>query len=649
MKIAKSVFIIFLCLVITVLSGCNNLKNLSARSTELKIGVEGFEGNYNPFYAKSKADLEIINQMFRPIQIKGTDNSLINHSGSISYEFVGDRQVKYTVSINDNMKFSDGTHITIDDVLAFYHFISDATYDGTYKDWYLNDIVGVKEYYYDDTDYAASVASIESTVAEKYSAENISVSDLTKYLVETNIAGKYKGIDTEKSSGLTWKKYLSDSGYSREVEQISAKPSDDAWLSLVARAEAENNASAYNPSDWYRELLLNNYLKDNYANGADVNEISGIKKVNDYTCSILFNSRNINAVSQVNTLIIPKSCYSSDYVKGSANKIKELTMFSVGSGPYIIAENSAEEVRMLCNDFYEEDCGFKTLRYIDLAASEINPADGVASGKVDVIYTVINSEKMDKLKNAPVQYFINDCDYYISMFFNPRTLDESARKALISVCDPQSAVDGLVGSYYTRILSPISIRFPEYPQKAEHATLSPDSFILYKKASQTPFDKFTAYYAGSESDLEYTFLITYKEILSQNGVELELICSDRETMNAAVFAGEADIWLDRIYDGPTCDKFEYFHSTGSKNLTGISVPHIDALTVQIRTGIGLTDKVKPTETLMELVMEQLSELPLYQFQTMTVYNTETISAESFSEINPADGFTYFIPYLKPVE
>lgn len=649
MKTAKSVLIIFLCFLITVLSGCGNLKNFNARKTELKIGVEGFEGNYNPFYAESSGDLEVVRQMFRPIQIKGTDNSFINYGGSISYEFVGDKQVKYTVSINDNMKFSDGTHITIDDVLSYYHFISDATYDGTYKDWYLNDIVGIKEYYYDDVKYAEAVAEIENTVSEKYSAENITAADLTKYLVDSEIAGKFKGIDSERTAGVTWKKYLTDSGYSKDVEEVSKKPSDDAWLKLAAKAEAEMNSEAYNAAPWYRSVLMNKYLKDNYADGTDVTEISGIRKVNDYTCTILFNSRNINAISQINAFIIPKNCYITDYVKGSAEKIKEMTSFSIGSGPYIIAEQAETEVRMSRNDFYEEECGFGSVRFIDLAASGANPAESVASGKVDVICTDINLEKMDKLKDAPVQHFVNDCDYYISMFYNSRTLDESARKALISVCDPKNAVDGLVGSYYTSILSPISIKFPEYPQNAENVALSAESFILYKKASQTPFERFTAYYAGSESDLEYTFLITYKDILSKKGVELDLVCTDRETMNAAIRSGKADIWLDRVYDGPTCDKYDYFHSRGSKNLAGINVPGIDALTVQIRTGVGLVNKTELTKNLMKLVMEQFVEQPLYQLQYMTVYNTETVSPESFAEPNPSDGFTYYIPYLKPVQ
>ena len=162
MKKFKSILIILICFIIAVLPGCRYSGGIAADRSVLKIGVEGIEGVFNPFYAESQADLEIVSQMFRPIQIKTSDNTFINHSGSISYEYVGDSQVKYTVSINDDMFFSDGNHIAIDDVISFYYFISDATYDGTYKDWYLNDIVGLKEYYFDDKNFTKSISPLLS-------------------------------------------------------------------------------------------------------------------------------------------------------------------------------------------------------------------------------------------------------------------------------------------------------------------------------------------------------------------------------------------------------------------------------------------------------------------------------------------------------
>lgn len=643
MKIKKSVLIIFLCFLLAVLPACNKS---GSNSSELKIGVEGLSGNYNPFYAENEADIEVISQMFRPIQIRGTDNALINHSGSISYEFVGDDQVKYTVSIDDGMRYSDGTHITIDDVIYYYHFISDASYDGTYKDWYLNDIEGLKEYYYDDKNYADSVAEIENTVESKYTLSSISVDDYTDYLVKTKLEGKFESADQKLSTGQTWKDYLSTLGYDRQIIALGEKPTDEAWLRLVATAEAEKNPLAYNPEEWYRENLYNIYLENNYLDGADVSQISGIKKINDYSCSILFNSRNINAISEINALIIPKSCYATEYVKGSAETVKEMTWFAVGSGPYIIAENSDEEVKMSYNEFYsDEESDFRNLKFIDLGKKDHDPIDSVKSGRVDVVKTIADQKSVASLKDSSVQYFINNCDHYVSAFFNPR-IDIEARKALIGICNPIEAVENAIGSYYTRVLYPLSVRYPEYPSEITESLYSDQTFLLYYELTQNPVRELTAYYCGDESDLEYAFLTSFKEKLSENKITLDIVIAEETEYKNAITSGKADMWIDKIYDGPTVDKYDYFNVEGENNKVGLDIPEINALTVAIRSGVGFTDKEELTSKLLNAVMQQAVECPLYQLQEITVYNTEKINPESFAEINESDGFTCFIYKLK---
>lgn len=650
MKIKRTAFILLLCLVIAVLPGCRNFGGFSIKNAELKIGVEGLGGYYNPFYAENEADLEVISQMFRPIQIRGKDNSLINHSGSISYEFVGDSQVKYTVSINNDMKFSDGTHITIDDVISYYHFISDASYDGMHKDWYLNDIVGLKEYYYDDENCEGSMREIENLIAEKYSSSTISVENYSDYLIKTKLEGKYGGIDSKAPSGVTWREYITSLGYSREIKKITASPTEEAWLKLAATAEAEKNPEAYNPENYYRELLYDNYMKKNYSDGADVTQISGIKKINDYTCSILFNSKNINAVSEINALIVPRSCYSTEYVKGSAQTVKEIEWFAVGSGPYIIAEKADDEVKMSYNEFYsDEECGFKNLKFIDLAAKGYDPIESVVSGKTDVVTTIADSAAVNALKDAPVQYSIDNTDYYVSMFFNTRTLDLDARKALMGLCSPNATLDASIGSYYTRLLNPLSVRFAEYPTDTKEPYYSDSTYSFYSKLNDSPVKNVTAYYCGNENDIEYSFLVYCKDVFSKNGVSLELIISDEATMKSAIESGKGDMWIERVYDGATCDKYDYFNSRGSKNKTGLSVGEIDKLTAEIRSATGFANKESLTQNLMLLIMQQAVEWPLYQLQTLTVYNTETVSVDSFAVNNESDGYAYFIPYLKPID
>lgn len=649
MRKLKSVGALMLCVILSVLSGCGSISGLSVYGAELKIGVTDIHGVFNPFYSECDADTQVVSQMFRPIQRKSADNSLINHSGGISYEYVGDGKVKYTVSIKDNMMFSDGTNITIDDVLFFYYFISDATYDGIYKSWYLNDIVGLKEYYFDDENYEASISEIEETVADNYTLTTIDVDDYSEYLVATRLEGKLDGgLDSLSPSGISWREYLIKLGYSEAIDDLGANPSDEAVLKLAAEAEAESNPFAYNPESWYRKKLYTEYIDKNYSDGIDVTEIEGIKKINDYTCTVLFNSGNINAISQLNALLVSKNCYAVEYVKGAADKIKNFEGVAVCSGPYTLIEYSDGEVTMAANRYYSDaDFAFGKLKFIDLALDGDDPIESVAAGKIDVVTTLADTKSVTELSDKPVRYVISDCDYYISMFLNTRSLTNATeRKALIGLCSVNDVVEKEIGSYYTRLLRPISVRFPEYPSDITDAYYNASAFTAYTMVSDKVLTEVTAYFCGTENDLEYAVLNRYKDILAEKNISLKIVAADEAALDAAIRSGEADLWLEKVYDGPTCDKYEYYNSSGSRNRTALNNAEIDTMTANIRAAIGFSDKAQMTEQLLELVMQQAVENPLYQLQTITVYNTDTISSESFDNINDSDGYSYVLPYLK---
>ena len=98
-------------------------------------------------------------------------------------------------------------------------------------------------------------------------------------------------------------------------------------------------------------------------------------------------------------------------------------------------------------------------------------------------------------------------------------------------------------------------------------------------------------------------------------------------------------------DGDTCDKYEYYHTGGRCNLTGLSNKEIDFLTGEIRKSTGFSDRTEMTADLMEAVMAECIELPVYQLQTVTVFNTESVSPESFGSMDLWDGYGYIISQL----
>lgn len=643
MKKINTVIAIIIIISLFLLSGCKNLSSFSAGDSELKIGVEKIGSEFNPFYAEKETNNDIINQVFVPVLQTTSDNSLKNYCGGISYEYVGENQVKYTITIRDDLRFSNGDYVTIQDLIEFFYFISDATYKGTYSEWYLNDIAGLKEYYFDDKNYIDSINTIEEKIISDYTVATIGGDDLIEYLIATSIEGRYSGgVDSPSPSGESWRDYFVRYQYSEELEALGSTPSDEDVLKLAAKVEAEQNPYSYNPENWYREKLYNEYIERNYSNGISVPEISGIKKVNDYTCTVLFNSRNVNAISQINIPIVSAEKYLSQYMKGKAEEIKQTDEMPLGCGPYRYSEISDGEAELSANEYcFNGAPDFGALEFVDLSKEKKSASELVLSGKIDVATTLATQSIINSFGEKPVEYFINHNDEYTSLFFNSSRLTQQQRRALMGLCSLNGSVENEIGSYFTGLKRPLSVRFEEYP----HHITEP----YYKESAYTAFtivntetlpSELTAYYCGDE--LEKIWLEEYKNILSSKGVKLNIVSVSEEELAS----GKADLWIASVADGATSDKYDWFNTNGKLNTVNISNPEIDALTQQIRSALGLSDKTALTEKVLDLVMEQAVECPLYQRQRVTVYNTEKISEESFSSDFDYDGFSYSVAVLK---
>ena len=544
-----------LCILISVslllATGCSRKDKTSNDSDTLKIGVQNIDGNFNPFFSEGEGDKSVISQIFPQVQLKNANNKLVNNAGSITYEYEDTTKVKYTVTIKNDLYFSDGTNATIDDVLFWYYVLADATYDGVYSDFYLNDIDGIKEYYYDDENYESALSEFNGN-----------------------------------------------------------------------------------------KQLISAYISDNYADGADVTEIRGIKRIDNYTCTILFNSRNINSISQINAYILSKAFYGPDYVKGSAEKIKDITSSAMGCGEYYLSELKDDEAELLLNKYYTGDTStFKTVKFIDLSKKGKDFIDAVTYGYVDIVTASATPSAMSKLNKDNIKYVIQNSKCYYSIFFNTNNgYTQDARRILMAVCNLYDVVDEFLGSYYTKLNLPISVRFEEAPQ------LNEAYYNQTSKASQLKgfFSSLNAYCTGTEDGIEYKMLQKYAEILKSYGVTLNIHLTDDNGLESAINSNSADMWVDITYDGETCDKYDYYHTGGSKNLTGISSTEIDDLTEKIRKATGFTDRAALVKELMSYVMSYAAELPLYQPQTVTVYNTDTISEDKLNEISYYDGYNGII-------
>lgn len=637
MKHIKNILSLLLVFSIVFASGCGLNK---IKSNELTIGVSGIEGNFNPFYAETTADKQISSQIYQSIQRRDTRNKLVNLCGGISYEIDG-QKVKYTVSINKNLYFSDGKHVTIDDVIFFYYFISDATYDGPFKNFYINDIVGIKEYYFDDSKYSSKLLDIENTVSSLYTQAMISTENLEKYLVETKIVGKF---NEEKSpDGLEWKAYFEKNALSDEFEKLGKNADSTSVLSLCAKAEAKNNASSYNAEEWFREKLIREYTENNYANGIGVTEIKGIKKINDYTCTVQFNSLDINAVSELNVPIVSKEFYSSIYIKGLTSKVKEYYESAPGCGPFSLDEYKNGRASLSANKFSNAKPEFNKLTFVDYSSKEDSMFKDVVSGKIDITTLRASTDRVSGLSSKDYKYYITDDDGYYSIFFNTKKLDVIERKALSGICDLNTAVEGNFGKYYTVPLRPMSIRFEEYPENITEKMYSSVDFTNYQLKGTRKISSLNAYCIDGFS---YELLGRFGEILSEKGITLNIFKVTDSELVAAVKSSKADLWIEKVADGSTCNKYDYYNSLGVKNISGFSNADIDSITSKIKASVGMYERSALAEKMLDMIAEQAAEQPVCQLQNLTVYNLKSISEDSFDNSFNYDDFTFVIAQLK---
>lgn len=526
----------------------------------LKISTGKITGNFNPFYAAEEGDRAVNAQVFRTIQRTGKNNKLINSAGSISYELVGENKTKYTVTIRDDLHFSDGSVVTIDDVIFFYYFCADASYDGVYSDFYLNDIEGIKDYYYDDT----------------------------------------------------------------------------AWKSKLEEFEEKSD----------REKQIKKYIEKNYKDGADVTEIKGIRRVDDYTCTVTFNSRNINSVSQLNAVIVSKAFYTGEYVKGSASVIKNFTTMSMGCGPYFVSNYNADthKTELKYNTGYAGPTpDFGKLEFSDISSSKTDAADMIIKGRADITQFTASAISVSKLNSSQIKYFITNDNEYTSLFINTRSIkNDTVRKQLMKACTDYSYLDKTYGSYYTKVYMPLSVRSEEYPSvNTPYYSGDTITALLTKEVS-----KISIYCVGGEDSEEKILADGMVQKLRELGINAKTVLCDYEKLAEDAVSGKADMWILKVPDGATCDKFDYYHSSGRLNLTGLSDGPIDTLTERIRSSVGFADKKGLTVGLLNAVMEKAVEMPIYQKQIITAYSTDTVSPGSIDSVSDFDGYAYALTELK---
>ena len=616
------------------------------------IGTTDWNGVFSPFYSDNQTDSYIQGAVIETVMERDAQNVLIDNLGHIDEEVIGsgdNQQTVYTITLQDGLKFSDGSDMTIDDVIFAYKVLLDPSYDGASPFRTTTNIVGANEYYYDNPNYSEDVAAIEKTAAE-YANDKDKV---IEYLVATKCEGLFTAVDEDPDGDgalTSWADYLKEKGF--EISEADAK--DEAkLLQALAECEYETNLGSYDAESYYNEELKSALVSDGMADGVDVEDISGIEKVDDLTCKVTVNGVNFVAEAELGLApVVPSAIYGEGYEKGKLDGVKAMNDKPIGSGPYKFVENKDNVVTLEANEDYR--LGAPKTKYLRFQVVEDSQkADAIINGEIDISDPSGSVEVIQQLSDAGVKYDLYDNNGYGYIAISAkRVADKNVREGLMHLMTREQAVSTYYGDVAEVIERPMTTVLAEYPQDAEeYWGYDPEKALeCFKKAG---YEQVNGKLVKDGKQLEVEVAIgdaanhpvtpiftQMKNDMEAMGAKLNITDTDFSILVNRVNNDDVDMWCMAWSNTTNADLTQIFGSEYSKkggsNRTFIKDEKLDALLNETRQTLDLEKRKELVAEELDLVMSWATYMPVYQRKNVWAYSSN-INPDTI----PADGSMFY--------
>lgn len=612
----------------------------------LVIGAETFNAVWSPIFYNTVPDSQVIDMLWAPIATRDKDGVLVDWTGHIDQEEVkaedGHSQVLYTIKLQEGLKNSDGSPLTIDDVIFTYMCMADPSYDGM-ATFNTLDIVGLKDYLYDTPDYDKLLKDVEA----KYAPDKISFEDFLSYCKDTNIGGWFNGdITADVGDGRTWAEYLVSEGVFKE-DEVKAIDTPEKMLEAVAKVEYEKYKANYDTAAYFQKQIA----KGNLDDGIDVPEISGIKKVDDLTCTVLMDSIDIlGDINLANQVVLSKAYYGKDFKKGDLSSVKALSNAPMGNGAYVFESYDNNIVTLKANENY-----FKgTPKIPNLKFQVVNAEDKVdkiLNSEIDITDPSASLEIVKNVKDSSdkAAYSLVDNPGYGYIAINAKTIpDVNVRKGLMHLMNRKPAVSSYYGELAQVIERPMVPTLPEYPKDAkEYYGYDVDKAKEYfTKAGYTNKDgklvdkdgKQLIVNAGvgdAKNHPSTPILTQMKNDLEAMGADLIVNDLQFNVLADKVNSGELDMWVMAWSNSKDCDLTQIFSSKGGSNKHYYYNDKLDSIIAQVKKTLDLEERRKLVAEELDMIMDAAVYMPVYQRKNMEVYNAATIKLDTLpKEVTP---------------
>ena len=400
--------------------------NTAASDGTLVLAETGFESKFSPFFAASASDQDVID--LTQIALLGADRKgemILNGIEGETREYNGtdytyhgpadcvvtenaDGTVTYDIKLRDDLKFSDGEPVTIDDVIFSMYVFLDPTYDGSVT-MYSTPIVGLEE-------YRNSMSTLSKLIAEA-GEDN---TDYTNFTEEQQKAFW----DAVNDGGVKFAQEIVDNMMANGATDVASAAAGWGFDGLAADATAKDFFLAIGEQyDWSFSAMeaesagsaLSELIpEDVYAYsttgvnvGNAVANVAGIVKTGDYSMTLTTSELSTTMIYQLQMPIAPlhyygdKSLYDYDnnsfgFPKGDLSVVRSKTGAPLGGGMYTFSKYSDGVVYLDANPTYFD--GAPKIAHVNMKETqEADKITGVQAGTIDISDPSYSLEVADQI------------------------------------------------------------------------------------------------------------------------------------------------------------------------------------------------------------------------------------------------------------
>ena len=433
--------ILSLVMCVGLLAGCGDKKtddgNTDGQPTEnttpLVAGYAAFNEKFSPFFSETEYDqdvwvmtsLGLLNSDRQgQIIMNGIEGETHAYNGT-DYTYYGpadceivenaDGTVDYNFTMRDDIVFSDGEKVTIDDVIFSMYVLCDPTYDGN-STLYAVPIQGMAAYRSGMTTLAKAIAAAgrdnadftywtEEQQTKFWDNFDKGLVPFAQGIVDACVEAGAADEGDVAAAGAAW----GFSGEAKTVEDLALEIGNQYGWSFSAMEKEVGNSDAL--SAMMDEDVYNDYPTIGVKTGDSAANISGIKKTGDYSMTVTLDKVDATAIYQLGVTIAPMHYYGDtslyDYdnnqfgfPKGDLSSVRAKTTNPLGAGPYKYIKYEDGVVYFEANDSYF--LGAPKTKYLNFqqCMSDDDKLNGVITGTIDIADPSFSNDTVDAIEKA---------------------------------------------------------------------------------------------------------------------------------------------------------------------------------------------------------------------------------------------------------